>query len=112
MYFLPETLPRIDFEFVAGCDHRCAHCYNVWGAEQEDPQGGYKVGRPLGTLMFRALIKKVMRQTKARHVTITGGEPLLRKDALEMISLIAQSAKTISLITNGSHITKENAQQR
>ena len=106
---LPERLPRIDFEFSAGCDHRCAHCYNVWGAEKSDPQGGYKLGRPLPTPLFKTMIKKTMRQTQAQHVTVTGGEPLLRKDALELIELISQTAKTITLITNGSHIDAEIA---
>ena len=106
---LPEKLPRIDFEFSAGCDHRCAHCYNVWGADKADPQGGYKLSRPLPTPLFKTMIKKTMRQTQAQHVTVTGGEPLLRKDALELIELISQSAESITLITNGSHIDSEKA---
>ena len=42
-------VPRLDFELADGCDHRCAHCYNVWTASDDDPQGGYTTGPPLPT---------------------------------------------------------------
>ena len=63
------------------------------------------------TPLFRTMLKKVMRQTQAQHVTITGGEPLLRKDALELIEFIAQSAQSITLITNGSHLDAQRAKR-
>ena len=78
-------IPRLDFELTPGCDHRCAHCYNVWTAEDGDPQAGYDTAGQLGTPAFKALMSKAVAQTGAHHLTITGGEPLLRKGALDII---------------------------
>ena len=33
-----SQIPRLDFELTPGCDHKCAHCYNVWTADEGDPQ--------------------------------------------------------------------------
>jgi radical SAM protein with 4Fe4S-binding SPASM domain len=104
-------VPRLDFELAPGCDHRCAHCYNVWTAEAGDPQAGYDTGGQLSTPAFKALMTKAMQQTSANHVTITGGEPLLRKDALELIEHVGELATSVTLITNGSHVTQAVARR-
>ena len=36
---------RLEFELTRGCDHACAHCYNVWGADDEEPQAQYAASR-------------------------------------------------------------------
>lgn len=104
-------VPRLDFELAPGCDHRCAHCYNVWTAEEGDPQAGYDTGGQLSTPALKALMTKAMEQTGANHVTITGGEPLLRKDALELIEHVGELASSVTLITNGSHVSPEVARR-
>jgi PqqA peptide cyclase len=105
------TIPRLDFELTPGCDHKCAHCYNVWTAEEGDAQAGYDTSGQLPTPAFKAMATKALAQTGARHVTITGGEPLLRRDALEIIEHIAASVDSVSLITNGSHVSPDTAQR-
>ena len=104
-------IPRLDFELTPGCDHRCAHCYNVWTAEDGDPQAGYDTAGQLGTPAFKALMSKAVAQTGAHHLTITGGEPLLRKDALEIIEHAGELASSVTLITNGSHVSPEVARR-
>jgi pyrroloquinoline quinone biosynthesis protein E len=52
---------------------------------------------------------KAITQTGCRHITITGGEPLLRKDALEIIEHGAAMVDSVSLITNGSHVQPSTA---
>lgn len=103
-----HDVPRLDFEFTHGCDHACGHCYNVWGAKEGDPQGGYAKGQLKGD-RFLGMIQKAITQSGARHVTITGGEPLLHKQALPAIELIGTLVHTMQIITNGSHITQEVA---
>ncbi|MCR9160918.1 MAG: radical SAM/SPASM domain-containing protein [Nannocystaceae bacterium] len=105
------TIPRLDFELTPGCDHKCAHCYNVWTAEEDDPQGGYDTGGQLRTPEFKAMMTDVVEQTGAQHITITGGEPLLRKDALEIIEHACASVEVVTLITNGSHVSPETAKR-
>lgn len=103
------SIPRLDFELTPGCDHRCAHCYNVWTADEDDPQGGYELSGQLSTPRLEAMITKAITQSGAKHATITGGEPLLRKDALRIIEHIASLVPSTSLITNGSHVDAATA---
>jgi pyrroloquinoline quinone biosynthesis protein E len=100
---VPPT-PRLDFELTAACDHRCGHCYNVWNASPGDPQGGY----PKGQL---TMMRKAVTQSGARHITLTGGEPLLRKDALDVVALACELVPSVQLITNGSHVSPAVAQR-
>jgi radical SAM protein with 4Fe4S-binding SPASM domain len=102
-------IPRLDIELTPACDHKCGHCYNVWTAVDGDPQAGYETRGQLPTPAFMALIEKAVEQSGARHITITGGEPLLRRDALEIIAFCGELVDTLTVITNGSHVTPEVA---
>jgi PqqA peptide cyclase len=103
-----SKVPRLDFELVSGCDHKCGHCYNVWNAKAGDPQGQYPRGQ-LDTPAFLAMMTKAVKESGAEHLTITGGEPLLRKDALAILRHAASLVPSLQLITNGSHVTEEVA---
>lgn len=105
-----HTVPRLDLELTTGCDHKCGHCYNVWGAKSDDPQGGYKKGT-LRLDEYLAMMDKIIAQTGAEHITITGGEPLLHKGAMEIIERACASVDAVQLITNGSHVTPQVAQR-
>lgn len=104
-----HQVPRLDFELTSACDHKCGHCYNVWNASEGDPQAGYPKGQ-LNPPRFMEMMEKAILQSGADHVTITGGEPLLRKDALAIIERATQLVSSVQLITNGSHVTPEVAQ--
>ncbi len=101
-----HQVPRLDFELMAGCDHACGHCYNVWGAEDGDPQGGYKPSQ-LRPDAYMAMMEKAVVESGAKHITITGGEPLLRKGALDIVEKACELVDTVQIITNGSHLDKE-----
>jgi len=105
-----HQVPRLDLELTPGCDHKCGHCYNVWTSEEDDPQGGYPKGQ-LRTDEYLAMVNKIVGQTGANHITITGGEPLLRKDALEIVERACELVSTVQVITNGSHVTDEVIQR-
>lgn len=105
------TIPRLDFELTGGCDHRCAHCYNVWTASKGDAQASFPTGRPLPTAAFLAMMSKAVEQSGATHLTLTGGEPMLHRDALHIISHACSLASSVTLITNGSHITESVAER-
>ena len=103
-------VPHLDLELTTGCDHRCGHCYNVWGAEPGEPQGNYPRGQ-LPTDQTLAMIEKAVRESGAEHLTITGGEPLLRRDALAIIEHACGLVPSVLLITNGSHVPPETARR-
>ncbi len=104
-----HRIPRLDFEFTTGCDHRCGHCYNVWNAGSGASAGEAYPRGALDTAAQWAMMEKALVETGATHVTITGGEPLLRRDAVELIERLCARVKTVQLITNGSHVTPEIA---
>ena len=103
-----SKVPRLDFEFSSSCDHKCGHCYNVWNASEDDAQGGYPRGQ-LSPEDTQRMMRRAIEGSGAEHITITGGEPLLRKDALELVSLACELVPSVQIITNGSHITPEVA---
>ena len=105
---LRRAVPNsIAFELTWRCDQQCAYCYNVW----KSPEGGYGVGEPLDTASFKALIDRAVRQSGCSSLCITGGEPLLRHDALELIAHAAGLGGPVVLITNGAHVTAAVADQ-
>jgi len=103
-------VPRLDFELTAACDHRCAHCYNVWGASPDDP-GAYSVRDQLRSSALRDLMTKAITQSGCTHVTITGGEPLLAAGALDLIAHACSLVPSVHLITNGSHVPPATAER-
>ena len=105
-----HVIPRLDFELSAACDHRCGHCYNVWNAADDEPGGGYPKGT-MPTADYLAMMEKMVAQSGAQHITLTGGEPLLRPDALQFVKRACELVPTVTLITNGSHVGPERARQ-
>jgi radical SAM protein with 4Fe4S-binding SPASM domain len=92
------TKPRLQtiiFEATQRCNHVCRHCYNVW-----HPAGDYPEGE-LSTTETLALLAKALDETDCRHVTLTGGEPLLRTDLPQMLDLLRERGVATTLISNG-----------
>jgi pyrroloquinoline quinone biosynthesis protein E len=105
------SVPRLDVELSPACDHACAHCYNVWNAAPGDPQAGYDVRGQLATEALLRLITKAVTQSGATHLTLTGGEPLLRKDALRIVEHCCALVPSVTLISNGSHLPPETCRR-
>ncbi|MBI5501381.1 MAG: radical SAM protein [Deltaproteobacteria bacterium] len=83
-------------EVTARCAHRCYYCYNVW----KEPDAGVGTGE-LAVGEWSALLARAVRDSGARHVTITGGEPLARDDALDLLAAAKGVVRSVSLITSG-----------
>ena len=99
---------RLDFELTSACNHRCAHCYNVWTTEEAHPSAATDAPA-LPTPEHLALVEKAVRQSGAEHVTLTGGEPLLHEDALAFVARARALVDSVQLVTNGSQISREMA---
>lgn len=84
------------FEVIQQCNHACLHCYNVWKRHGNCPPDQLETAETLSVL------EKMLKQTRARLVSLSGGEPLLRKDIHEIIDFIRSRGVFINLITNGS----------
>jgi 7-carboxy-7-deazaguanine synthase len=83
---LAQGLPTIFIRSV-GCNLRCSYC---------DTRYAYKGGKDMGLDQILSEIKKF----KCKRVCITGGEPLLQADLLDLIDRL--NGYEISIETNGS----------
>jgi pyrroloquinoline quinone biosynthesis protein E len=92
----PETLSLLYLEITRACNAACGMC-------------GYPSDYPhLGRELDRAQWLRVIDDAHAlgtRIVSLGGGEPLLRRDALDLLGRIAEHGMASLLHTNGSLLT-------
>lgn len=91
----PARQDSFVFEVTQACNHDCLHCYNAWKNPVHYPPG------QLDTRQTLAMLERMLDQTGATLVTLTGGEPLLRTDIYEIIDFLAARNVTVNLISNG-----------
>ncbi|MFH1239768.1 MAG: radical SAM protein [Candidatus Diapherotrites archaeon] len=78
------------------CNYSCAHC-------------GTSAGKALKDELTTNEIKKViedMGEMGVKLLSVTGGEPLLRKDLFEMLHLAKSKGMHVGFVTNGSLVSK------
>jgi radical SAM protein with 4Fe4S-binding SPASM domain len=93
-------LPRsFIFEVTDQCNLDCLHCYNVWKGDANYPTGHLDTERTLN------MLDRMIRQMRPRIITLTGGEPLMRRDLAEIVDFIHDRRIAINLISNGSLIS-------
>jgi radical SAM protein with 4Fe4S-binding SPASM domain len=100
-------IKRLCFELTQTCDQRCAHCYNVWNEGARQPR--LEPRKPLETARFLALMERAIVDSGAEQVTLSGGEPLLHPDALQIVERVCALGPKVQLVTNGKHVTPEVA---
>ena len=83
-------------ELTQRCNHDCLHCYNAWKDPVEYPMG------ELGTEETLGILGKMLEETGAHLVSLSGGEPMLREDIHEIVDFLNQRGVAVNLITNGS----------
>lgn len=96
-------LNQIYFYLTEGCNLACKHC---WLAPKYDADGSRYPTLPL------ELLKTALREGKALGLTgvkLTGGEPLLHPDFLDMLEILRQEKLRLTLETNGLLCTPEIA---
>ncbi len=118
------TRPRLQtiiLEVTPACNHACLHCYNYWNHPDPAtpsalstaplPLSPKEEGGPRGKERsdVRPLLAHVLDQIDCTHVTLTGGEPLLRPDLPDIVSFLAERGARVNLISNGHLLTDELA---
>ena len=76
----------------AGCNLRCSYCDTKW-ANDFDLKGE--------NLTAEQILEYVL-DTGVHNVTLTGGEPLLRPEIEELISMLVKAGLWVEIETNGS----------
>lgn len=74
---------------TSGCPLRCTYC---------DTKQAYQEG---GLVSLESILDEVRRH-KTRHVCLTGGEPLMQKDAPTLINKLLQEGYKVVVETNGA----------
>lgn len=85
----------LSVEVTPHCERACAHCYNAWAA-------GAPVPAELPAPELVALVRDVLRQSGLTAVQISGGEPLLRPDLLQILEGLRPYVRGLSLVTDGA----------
>ncbi len=93
------------FEITTSCNHDCLHCYNAWKNRLEYPSGRLPTDATL------EMLDRMLNQTSAGHVSLSGGEPLLRDDLVEIVDFLVGRGVVVNLITNGSLLSEQNIAQ-
>jgi len=93
-----RRLEALIVELTQRCNHDCLHCYNVWKNAAPYPAG------ELGPAETLAMLDRVLDETAVREVTLTGGEPLLRPDLVEIVEHLRARGVAVDLISNGTLI--------
>jgi MoaA/NifB/PqqE/SkfB family radical SAM enzyme len=93
-----RTLRSVEFQVTHGCDLDCEFCYAADIMKSPDRRGNMKLEK------IREILAECHKLGMI-HVNITGGEPLLRKDVLDIIGSIPKSV-VVSLVTNSGLLTK------
>jgi len=95
----------MQIELTDSCNQRCSFCYNVW-----KENGAYPRGR-LGTDDMVRLVSKVIDETACDQISLTGGEPLLRKDVFRIAEAAAAKGVGVNIITKGMLLDDETVRR-
>ncbi|MFH2103469.1 MAG: radical SAM protein [Chloroflexota bacterium] len=93
-------LQSLIFEVTQRCNHTCRHCYNVWQGDAPADQTPYPRGE-LDSARTIELLVKALDETTCNHVTLTGGEPLLRPDLPALLDFLKGRNIHTTIISNG-----------
>jgi pyrroloquinoline quinone biosynthesis protein E len=85
-------------ELTPHCNQNCRYCYNAWKRAPE------LCGALLDAGGWCDLIAKLRAETGCRHVTFSGGEPLLHAGFREILAFCHQQGLQSTLITNGQRL--------
>lgn len=95
-----QRLSVLQLSISRGCNLNCRYCY----ATDRREHGR----RPLSLYQYRQLVDDVHNISPDITFTLTGGEPLLNRDYLDIGRYIAGRGHSVDLLTNGTLITEAN----
>ncbi|MDD5674541.1 MAG: radical SAM protein [Chitinivibrionales bacterium] len=90
----------IQIELTYKCNCKCYYCY----------QKNYPECKELTTKQWITIFGQ-LKDMGALYLTLTGGEPLIRKDFLDIVENARKKGFAISIITNGSLVTPPIAEK-
>jgi len=95
-------LRTLVWEATRNCNLSCRHCCI--------PKADWRIGSELTTQQAKRIFAEIAEDLNPKeiHVAITGGEPTLRKDLIEMVKFLSDlSFKTVGVDSNGINYAKD-----
>lgn len=102
LQFSADKKPVIVWNMTRRCNLKCVHCY----AQAVDPEGKDDISTDQAKTMIDDLAAY-----GAPVMLFSGGEPLVRKDLVELASYATQKGMRAVISTNGTLITQEKAKE-
>lgn len=103
--FLFSTPWSVSWQIASNCNLRCKHCFFA------GDQNLYNKNDDLNTQEVLKLTQGLIDDFGIVAISITGGEPLLRNDLIEVIKTFKKANVAVSLQTNGTLVTEKIAKQ-
>ena len=105
--YIPKGL-LLQWHITERCNLRCKHCYH---------KGYDGADLPFTTLLgfldqYKSLLREWRKTKKVwGHINVTGGEPFMRGDFMELLDVFSDNRDTFSyaILTNGTFIDREAA---
>lgn len=92
---------KVMLQITTRCNMRCKHCFlSATGA-----------GEDMSYALIKSHVINKLTASKVKKVTLTGGEPLLNPDILEIIAAFNEAGIQSCICTNASLITEEKLTQ-
>lgn len=99
-FHLKEDCVRVLWEITPYCNMNCKHCLFYENTKLD-------VEKELSTEEVYKIIDNLAQEKKLTAIWLSGGEPLLRKDIVEVCKYISEHGIEPSLSTNGILLTPE-----
>lgn len=90
-------IPSISFEVTADCNLNCMYCYNHWKRTDN------KISECKNYELAKKTLKKLFKVADVKHVTFTGGEPLIAERFSELVLYVRMKGATVTVISNGTY---------
>ena len=92
----------MDLELTARCNNNCTHCYINLPEKDKNAKDLELSFDKICALIDEAQVLGVL------WVTLSGGEPLLRKDFIKIYRYLKEKGMLVSVFTNAALITDEH----
>jgi len=100
----------ISWNLTYRCNLACEHCYLDAGGKPRVLSEAFADRGELTTAQCRAVIDQIVDFAPESLVILTGGEPLLRRDILEIVRYAARRELWVVVGTNGVKVSKNLAE--
>jgi len=102
---LLDTPWNVSWQICAECNLRCRHCFF------EGNENLYDKKQDLTTEKIFSVIDELADDLSVVNLTITGGEPFMRKDIFQILKKLKQKNIVLWVQTNATLITEEKAKK-